>query len=205
MLQKETIVSTNKRQIPIPRYREPTDTSNDAGEYGPKMLQLTKLQRRFVEASFLYPGKNPTEWARKAGYADSGNHAHAGIRVQAHILWHDRRIQEAIREEAEKRLTGLLPLANQVHLEEMLNPQNSGSERLKAVQMLYDRTGLHSHTEQKVTHHHIMDDKEKIARLEALARKLGVPSEKLIGRTLALKRPAVDAEFTEIVDVEDFV
>ena len=170
------------------------------GQYGPKMEALTDMMRAFVEATFAFPGKNPTEWARQAGYAEGD-----GLRVTAHRLWHDRRIQDAILEEAKRRYTGLVPLAQDRVVKVLLDPSSSGGEVLKAAQMINDRGGLHAVTEQHVTHTHIADDREKLARLEVIARKLNMPLDKLVGRSVALPRPAVDAEFAEVYNLEDLI
>lgn len=177
------------------------------GELGPAMYALpNNRMRAFVEATFDHPGANPTEWARVAGYAGTDN---GGIRVQAHRLWHDARIQAAIFEEASRRFRGLAPFALDVMVQVAANPQANDAARIKAAQVLLDRGGFHGVTEQKITHKVLTDDREKLARLAILANKLGIDPSKLVGQRAAAQieapREAVDAEFKEVINIEDYV
>src|SRR5580704_14470050 len=70
-------------------------------EYGPKMAALTGKQRAYVMAMLTNPWGKPTDWARTAGYEDTGTGA---IRVRSHALEHNPKIMAAAREYAVRYL-----------------------------------------------------------------------------------------------------
>jgi len=159
------------------------------------MAALTDLQRKFIYAMYQSPQQTPTEWARTAGYSDNGG---SMIRVQAHKLWHDERIQAAILEEGQRLCRGVAPLALRTVMEIMTNPQELGSTRLRASEFFAVRGGVHTVTEQKVSHEIVLNDEQKIERLRVLEAKLGLDPGRLVGRTLALRKPAIEAEYEEV-------
>lgn len=96
---------TKKRPTVPARYTPDTLDSDD--DLGPAMRSLLPRQRGFVYAMFDIPQANADNsvYARAAGYEGSDNY----IAVQAHRLAHNEKIQSAIREEAERRNTAILP------------------------------------------------------------------------------------------------
>lgn len=161
---------------------------------GPKMAKLTPLMRGFVLAIMAQGDRNATQAAATAGYSQN---SHGALKVQAHSLWHDPRIQEAIHEEAAKRLKGLLPMAVDVVASIMENPQESGAVRLKAATITMDRAGLHAVSE-KINTDNLGDNPDRLKRMMELARALGRPFAELVGQRIALAQPVItEAEYVE--------
>jgi hypothetical protein len=169
------------------------------GKLGPKMLKLNVRQRNFVLAVMAQGDRNVTAAAKAAGYASENYDA---LRVQASRLWHDERIQEAVSEEAYKRLKGLQPMAVETVAGIMENVQETGAVRLKAAEMLFDRTGFHAVTETINTSNELASDPDRIKRIASMLKALGGEglAQQFMGRRLAVIKPepvAVDAEFEE--------
>lgn len=162
---------------------------------GPKMSKLTAKMRGFVLAIMAQGDRNATTAAATAGYATA---SYGSLKVQAHMLWHDERIQEAIHEEAQKRLKGLLPMAVNVVAGIMENTQAPEAVRLKAAMVTMDRAGLHAVSEKINTDGGVADDPDRMKRIIAMARVLGIPIEQLVGQRLALAQPVItEAEYVE--------
>ena len=181
----------------------------DEGTFGPAMLALpSDRQRAFVLALLEQGGRGGFQRAYiQAGYSGEGG----VVRVSAWKLAHDDRIQEAIREEAQKRLGGAGILATSV-LVEMLNDDATKKPlRAKIAGMILNRVGLHEKTEHKVSVKKEMTEADKLAAIEKLAGILGVDAKTLLGEQYSLQadkqisKPAhdmVDAEFTVVEEVE---
>ena len=167
-------------------------------ECGPAMLALNDRQRAFVTAMLDFGGRDNTKAARAAGYEDLPGSS--TIRVTAHRLAHDPRIQEAIREEAEKRLkTGAIMAVNTL-LDIADDATTEKKDRLKAIEMIMNRTGLHATSEQKVTVTRTdMTGDAMIARITQLAKSQGLDPQKLLGHMAP-----VEAEFVEVQQSEEF-
>lgn len=165
----------------------------DPGTFGPAMNALPNDKwRAFVLAMFMYGYKDPVDGARAAGYEDSGK---SGIRVQAHRLWHDPRMQAAIEEEAKRRAKGLLPFSfsNMEKIAE--NPQHK--DQFNANRLLMRHGGLVEET--KVTHEVVLlSPREKALKLVEVAEGLGVPKQKLLGQLDPEERVVIEAEFAEM-------
>ena len=120
----------------------------DEATLGPAMLRCTLMQRRFVMANLILGGKNMRRAAMMAGY--SGNEATlavTGFRT-AHIQY----VQDAIREEAQKRMSAAsIEAVSTVMDIAGGNITAPPSVRLAASLALMDRTGLHAKTEHSVT------------------------------------------------------
>lgn len=116
--------------------------SNEA--LGPAMAALSAQQRAFVVAMFDM-GATYADAARKAGYADTG-----GIRVQAHRLAHNEKVQAAFREEAERRATGLLPIAHTMMAQIVANP--SHPDHFKAIRHSQALAGVSPTQKHEVIH-----------------------------------------------------
>lgn len=169
-------------------------------ELGPKMKALPNDRWRAMVQRCLEQGtKNITQAAQDAGF---GGKSREALRVTAHTVFHDARFQEALHEEAQKRMNGLLLIsALRVHGELLDNPQTEGAVRLKAAQMVYDRAGLHAVSEHKSTVQHIGSDVDTLRRIVAIATKLGIDPEKLVGnRMKALEAPTIEVEYEEVPD-----
>lgn len=165
----------------------------EEAKLGPCMEALpTDRMRAFVYAMLDSGCSNHFLAAKSAGYIGNEN----TLRVTAHRLAHDERVQAALQEEARRRLMTGSILAVNALLDIVSNPAHKS--RLQAANSILDRTGLHGLIEQKVTHEHTIDDKKAIARIRELALTLGVDPVKLLGTV-----GVVDAEFTEIPAATD--
>lgn len=154
------------------------------------MSRLTDMQKAFVIAMIEYGGLDYTKAARAAGYKDSGTGA---IRVHAHYLAHDERIQEAIKEEGQRRLNAGALMAVRTLLTIVDDPTAERKDRLKAAEMIMNRTGLHATSEHKVAVVHKDESgAEMVKRIEQLSKNLGLDSKKLLGGMV------VEAEFEEV-------
>lgn len=179
------------------------DTDQVKPAWGPKMAALPNERWRAFVLAFLDgapPGRNKglghTHAARKAGF--EGNDA--TMRKTAYMLAHDTRIQEAIQEEARKRLVTSVPIALRA-LEDIAG-KSSHKDQLSAAKTILDRTGLHETKETKNTHEYITDDPAMLERVRQLATQMGLPLEKLIGRgameRIAPPKPVLTVEFAEL-------
>lgn len=167
----------------------------DEDELGPKMRAL-KLQYRVFVWRFMNNGCNAAEAAAHAGYGRGDHQAEANygsrLRYRPEIL-------EAMHECAGRQLHGLSVPAIAA-LQEILMDQHS-KLRMKAVEAVLARTGFPEH--RSVTMHHTTEDSRQIRKdIEALARKLGMDPEVLLGETAPeppalTHQPAVEVEFVE--------
>ena len=160
------------------------------------MAALNDRQRAFVGA-MLETGGQPgrhSEAARRAGYEGSPD----VVKVAAHRLAHNPKIQAAIREEAERRVHSGAILGASVLVEIAADPQHK--DRFKAATRLLDMAGLIVTTQHKVTVEHTGDDTEKIRLAIAMAKRLGIDPKKLLGEAgvSAAEVDAIDAEFEEV-------
>lgn len=150
------------------------------GQFGPKMRALnTNGQRRFVIALCEQTHRDYSAAYRAAGYgAEEG----VSLRNCASKMAHDERIQEALQEEAGRRLKALLPMALSRAEEILADPQHKDSAKI-ALGVL-DRSGLGA----VVQHQHIVglaDDTAMLARIKMLAERNGIPLENLLGASMA--------------------
>jgi phage terminase small subunit len=162
---------------------------------GPAMRNLNVKQRAFVIAMMESGGLNHTEAAIRAGYT-----THPGTaRVTAHRLAHDDNILAAIQEEANRRMRSGAILAVKVLLEIVDDQGAKHTDRLKAVEMLLNRSGLHAVTEQTIkVEHRDMTEDAMIRKITVLAEKQGLDPKKLLGSAVVL-----DGQFTEVTDNTD--
>ena len=177
-------------------------TDAEVGKLGPGMRALVPRQRNFVWALFEQGNRDCTAAARKAGYADTPN-----LKMTAHALWHDERIQAAIHEEGQRRLNGMVPMALERLASILENPQTDAAAGLKGVNMILDRAGLHAVSERKTTVEHSISDPGTIDRIRLLAASLGVDPERLLGARLARQTQpkVIEGEFEEVPSMEDFL
>lgn len=169
-------------------------------KYGPKMAALPNDRWRAFVIHLLdlggkghghsSAGKGYTGAARMAGFQGSPT----AMSVKGHQLAHDTRIQEALQEEARKRLALGVPDAL-VALSEITRDK-SHKDRLGAVKTTLDRAGLHEVQEKVVKHEFIGDSPEMLEQVRQLALRLKIPLQQLLGKSLA---PDIkDAEFVAL-------
>ena len=157
-------------------------------ELGPAMRRLNEKQQNFVYAMIEFGGLNNSKAAQAAGYEGGPD----SLKVTGYRLAHDSKIQEAMREMGPRMLNAGLFIAARFVLETIDNPQIDTKDRLKAAEMVMNRTGMHATSEHKVavTHKDETSD-EMIKRIEALSKNLGIDSKKLLGNI-------IEAEFEEV-------
>lgn len=166
-------------------------------ELGPAMSKLTDRQRDFVYAMIEMGGLNYAGAARAAGYP-AGKEGSSQLRVTGHRLAHDTKIQEAMREMGPRMLNAGIFIAARFVLETIDNPQVEIKDRLKASEMIMNRTGMHATSEHKVAVVHKDEtSSEMIKRIEHLSRNLGIDSAKLLGGIIT------DAEYVEVPPEDD--
>lgn len=114
------------------------------------------------------------------------------LRVSAHRIFHDHRMQAAVIEESKKAFVGLVPLARD-KMEEIL--QTPGHpKQFDASRTILDRAGIVERREEHVTHEITMSP-ENQQRVALLAKRLGIPVQKLVGNRQA---PVIEAEYAEV-------
>lgn len=165
-------------------------------DLGPKMQALNERQRAFVTACLEIGKLDNTRAAALAGYTGDAR----TLGVTGHRLAHTLAVQEAMHEEAGRRLHGAKIMA----VSELVNIANSSMDekvKLRAIGMILNRTGMHETSEHKVvTRDESKTEAAMIERIEKLAKDLGIDPRTLLGqRTPALPAP-VDAEFTVVED-----
>lgn len=173
-----------------------THTVED-GDLGPKMRALTHRQQSFVLALLINGDNNATRAAIDAGFKQSPNSN--SISVNAHRLIHDARVQEAIQEEATRRVNAGAILAASELLKIAKDPAHKS--QLKAIGMVLNRAGLHEKTEHNVNVQHTISEGDLVANIKALAQELGVDPKLLLGQAAgkkALPAPITDVEYEEV-------
>lgn len=166
---------------------------SDDPEYGPAMAALSEKQRGFVMAMIQTPGCTHAEAARRAGYSDASE----GAKVRGFYLAHHPRVQQAIREEAGRRLNSLSLVAANVMMMVMMDEEAPLKEKLKAAAAVLDRTGFGA--AQTINVNKTLTDQTGGAimeRIKSLAAKHGLDPMKLLSPGPAA--PVVEAEFSEV-------
>ena len=158
--------------------------------FGPAMSALNDRRRAFVVAFNNGGGKNATEAARAAGYADTGS---GRIRVQAHEMLHDPNVQAALVEDARARLAGDLHATLDIIDDIANNPQHK--DRLAAAKMKLHHAGMVEVT--KVQHEGTVNVTfdQKLERYKALLAQTGGAADPALA-------PFIEAEFTEVPEEE---
>lgn len=151
-------------------------------QFGPAMTALSEMQRNFVIAHCNAGGKNATESARAAGYSDK-----EALRTNANRVLHSPKVQAAIRELMQARLSGNLPaLIDEV---EWMAKERGHSKQLDAIRFAAHHAGMIEKHQVDVTHTHILTIEEKKERLAQLSASLG---------RLDDDQPVIDAVAVEI-------
>ena len=174
--------------------REPDDS------IGPAMSALTDMQQAFIHAMLDLGGDSATAAAAEAGYAED---SYGALRVQAHRMLRSEKILAALREESVKRMQGATIVAVS-GLVSLAKNAVQEKDRLKAIEMILNRTGMQAISEHKVSVSH--DDRP---RDELVKEFLGLVQEAGIDRReLAMTlRPHVQIEGKAISEpsFEDWV
>lgn len=176
--------------------------NNSEASHGPAMRALNSRQRQFVYALLETGTTDHTRAARMAGYTSESAQ---GVRTQAHRLAHNPKVQAALHEEAQKRLGSAKVMAVSELVRIAESSQNE-AVKLKAIEKILNRSGLHEKTEHKVVVENEEGSSEVMARIAFLAGALGVDATRLLGTATpqaALPQPAEDAEFEEVVEEEE--
>jgi phage terminase small subunit len=152
-----------------------------------------------------FGGMNHTRAAMAAGYEGSVD----VVKVTAHRLAHDPKIQDAIDEEAAKRLkTGKVMAVNTL-LEIMESSSVENKDRLKAVEMLMNRTGMHATSEHKTTVTHRDETSEEvIEQIKQFSKAMGIDPKTFLGVGAGTEIVQVEeAEFEEVDEngIEDLL
>lgn len=173
------------------------EAPEDIAELGPAMEALTPMRRAFVRA-VVNLGRNgienASEAARLAGYSGVGN---GGIRVRAHELMHDARVQAALLEEAKRQINAAAAVvATPIAVEIAMDETVPARDRLRACEMLFNRGGMPAQTEHKVTVEH-RQPRQMVELAARLAAELGVDPARLIGVNRAAA-PVLEREFVEV-------
>jgi phage terminase small subunit len=167
-------------------------SSDEGYRFGPMMKALPSDRMRQWVISYLdNGGRDQGKAAAEAGYTGS----HQTLAVTGHRLAHDERVQAALHEEAHKRLRAGTILSVSVLTEIISNDTQQTKDRLKAIEMLLNRTGLHAQTEHKVTVEHTVSEEKMVERIMFLSQQLGLDAKKLLGSAGVI----VDADF-KVVD-----
>lgn len=165
---------------------------------GPHMKRLNERQQKFVCALAIFGGDQSRayEWA---GY--NTTNARATTAAASRLMAQDA-IKEAIREETYRRLdtSSLLAVSTMIELCMPTNPDKK--VRLKAAELLTDRTGFHAKTEHKLTIEDNRTTGELMDFIRAAAGRHGLDPNQLIGPTAAAvtHQPVIDADFEEVGD-----
>jgi phage terminase small subunit len=160
--------------------------------FGPAMMALTDKQRAFVMALSMMRDSNGSSAAASAGYTGTRD----TLQVTASRLKAHPKVQTAIHEEAERQLFGAKLLASSVLLEVMGDANAKAGDRLKAVGMVLNRTGMSEKTEHHVIVEHTRTEVEMIAEVAEMAKRLGLDPRAVLGQVGV----TIDADFKIVTD-----
>jgi len=140
------------------------------------MRVLTPQQRQFVREYIDHPTISHGAAARRAGYS-----SHLGAdRVAGHVNLRNEKVVRAINEEMDRAFRADAALARDAVVEIVLDKAHPG--RLKAAEMLLNRGGFHTMSEQRIkVEHSDMTGEAMVERIRHLAVTLGVDPAKLLG------------------------
>ena len=159
----------------------------EADHFGPAMKALPPAEQAFV-ISFLELGTgDATEAATAAGL--DVDRSHGALKVAAHRIVHKPRVKAAMIEEARRRMTFKIALADRAVTEIVSDAAHT--DRLKAALAIYGRAGITEVTERNVNVNINLSVDEKIARIKELAERNGLDLPKLLGTV-------TEAEFQDL-------
>ena len=147
----------------------------------------------------VYIGGGNARCAIAAGYAHDPEDPVNSITGNAHRIANDEKVQAAMLEVGLGLLgAGRIPAVKFI-LDTINNPQVEIKDRIKAAEIVMNRTGMHATTEHKVAVTHKDESgAEMIKQITQMAKALGVDPQKLLGNV-------VEAEFTEVGPEEDSI
>lgn len=163
---------------------------------GKAMQALDERRRKFVIYLLETGSDNNSAAARAAGFTGTDG----SIRTTGWKIAHDPKVQAAIHEEGQRRMNATI-LSATSYLADVVGGRETRAtvgERLRAVQMLLNRVGMHEMSEHKISVEHTVNDETMIRRITMLASKLGLDPQKLLGQVAQVEIPA-----EEIEDVTD--
>lgn len=169
--------------------------SEDPTEWGPAMLALrTDGQRAFVLEVMKMGTTDYPRAAAAAGFDPR----------RGYSLAHHPAIQEALREESQRRLGASLPMAASVLVQLAQDPMVAARDRAKIAASLLDRGGLGAKTEHTVKVEHKLDEKGLVEQITQLATEMGMdPKVFLGGRKVPRQmRPRKDDLVVEAVELD---
>lgn len=173
------------------------------GEFGPAMAALNERQRVFVVA-LVETGSDATAACRAAGYG-TGESSDNYLRVQAHRLMHDDRVQAAVTEYARKNInlaaTRASKWLNDVWQDKGFDPK----ERVKVALALMDRGQLHARSEHTVNIKRDLTPEEIAARVRIAAEVLGMDPERAAAGFVTKDMGAVDVVPKDADEAEDLI
>ena len=133
-------------------------------QFGPAMMMLNLMQRRFAYGR-VWLGLSKTDAARFAGY---GTPEHNYWKVEVRPA-----VQLAIEELSRSILKTEAAASIRALVEVRDSTEAPPADRIRAANSSLDRAGLGVHTEKTLHVEHHLSDREKDARLIALADELG--------------------------------
>ncbi len=163
---------------------------------GPAMLKISPQQRAWVAAYLEANDENASGAARRSGYGkDSGTpeQAKEAQKRAGYRNVHDADVLEAIRELAQEkfRVAGYKAVA--ALMEIVKDPTHK--DHFKAVERVLAQNGMVAALQVDHNHKHSVTEKDQIATVVALARKLGLDPRTLLGSAGV---EWVDAEFVDV-------
>lgn len=149
---------------------------SDEFEFGPKMRKLSDRQRAFVMVLVEFPALSGAEAARQAGYSDTAD----GAKVRACNLLQDKKIVEAMQEQAGKRLWAT-SLKAAARLDQLIDSEDE-AVALKAAAAVLDRSAL-APMQQININQNITDNTGRAVmdRIQRAAAVLGIEPGQLLG------------------------
>jgi phage terminase small subunit len=163
-------------------------------KFGPAMRALKDPKKQlFVLALLKFGDVDYTRAAKAAGYTAL---TQEGLYATGHMLAHDPKIQTAIVEEAKKRLQAGVILAVTRVIDVLNDPLAAHRDHLRAAEMVMSRVGMPAESKNEILHtHETVGEPERLARIIAYSKELGIDPVKLLGnRGVTI----TDAEFTEV-------
>lgn len=173
------------------------DSEVTHGRLGPALAALNLRQRKFVSALLDTGGTNYKRCAMMAGYVGNDD----TMAVTGHRLAHDSKVLAAIEEESKRRVRASVSMATS-QLVTIAESTPLVKDKLKAIEMILNRGGMHALTESRTTVEHTTDQLGMVERITQLATKLGMDPKALLGQHLPASAPSepepIDVEFEEV-------
>lgn len=159
-------------------------------QLGPAMAKLNERQQAFV-MGLIQLGNQGRAYVA-AGYPEDPTGGNPSK------LAHDPKVQDAIKEVGQKMLNAGSVQAVKFLLDTVDCESAERKDRIKAAEMIMNRSGLHATTEHKVeVTRAVKTPDEKIKRIRELSSKYGIDAEKLVGGLV------IEAEYEEVEEDGD--